>query len=328
MNPEKKKLIFVLTDGNFDSNESKLIQRYSSYCQYNDIEMIGIGIGIFPKGIENLFNKVVYSKNPNDLFKGIAWLFNNNLTKEGEISVLHYLNNLNKKEIKFLEGISQSDYFFSNLIEEIKSIDYNFSDFRLGEISEEKIEGVEINKRACYNKNFFNGEKILIVHLWTYDMSKNESPFILPKYLLESYKQDNLCLKEAADYYGVNFKIVLNYEDDINEITKKNTEKEGFCDYYSVWIICGPPYEILPKQDEGNENKNNPHLIMQFIDVLIKYWESGGGLFFLTKGGTLHYQLDLYFKNYVKVKFKIEDEHEGGGNLIGSKDNIKKGYFQ
>ena len=127
MNPEKKKLIFVLTDGNFDSNESKLIQRYSSYSQYNDIEMIGIGIGIFPKGIENLFNKVVYSKNRNDLFKGIALLFNNNLTKEGEISVLHYLNNLNKKEIKVIEGISQLDYIFSNLIEEIKSIDYNFS---------------------------------------------------------------------------------------------------------------------------------------------------------------------------------------------------------
>ena len=74
----------------------------------------------------------------------------------------------------------------------------------------------------------------MIVQLWTYDMSKNESPFILPKYLLESYKQDNLCLKEAVDYYGVNFKIVLNYEDAINVNTKKNKEKEGFCDYYSV----------------------------------------------------------------------------------------------
>ena len=56
-------------------------------------------------------------------------------------------------------------------------------------------------------------------------MSKNESPFILPKYLLEPYKQDNLCLKEAADYYGVNFKIVLNYKDAINEIKKKYRKK-------------------------------------------------------------------------------------------------------
>ena len=70
-------------------------------------------------------------------------------------------------------------------------------------------------------------------------MSKSESRYICPKYLLEPYKKGNLCLKEAADYYGVNLKIVLNYEDAINEITKKNREKEGFCDYYSVWIICG-----------------------------------------------------------------------------------------
>ena len=82
-----------------------------------------------------------------------------------------------------------------------------------------------------------------------------------------------------------------------------------------------------PKQDEGNENKNNPHLIIQFIDVLIQYWKSGEGLFFLAEGGTVYYQFDLFlektnFKNYSKVKFKIEGE--GGGNLIGSKDNILK----
>ena len=86
------------------------------------------------------------------------------------------------------------------------------------------------------------------------------------------------------------------------------------------------PNEILPKHDEGNENKNNPHLLMQFIDVLIKYWESGGGLFILAEGVILHYQLDLFlqrtnFKNYGKVKFKIEDEHEGGGYLNGVSDN-------
>ena len=77
-----------------------------------------------------------------------------------------------------------------------------------------------------------------------------------------------LIILKSKNIYGVNFKIVLNYEDDINEITKKNTEKKGFCDYYSIWVICGPPFEVLPIQDD--ESKNNPHLIMQFIDVLIK----------------------------------------------------------
>ncbi len=46
-----------------------------------------------------------------------------------------------------------------------------------------------------------------------------------------------LIILKSKNIYGVNFKIVLNYEDAINEITKKNTEKKGFYDYYSVWII-------------------------------------------------------------------------------------------
>ena len=65
--------------------------------------MIRIGIGIFPIGIENLFNKVVYCKNPNYLFKGIASLFKDYITKKGEISIFNYLN---EKKIKLIEGIA------------------------------------------------------------------------------------------------------------------------------------------------------------------------------------------------------------------------------
>ena len=37
-----------------------------------------------------------------------------------------------------------------------------------------------------------------------------------------------LIILKSKNIYGVNFKIVLNYEDAINEITKKNTEKKDF----------------------------------------------------------------------------------------------------
>ena len=127
-------------------------------------------------------------------------------------------------------------------------------------------------------------------------------------------------IKCASVHYGIELKIVLNYEDAINEIIKQSTP--GLCDYYAVWVICGPPYEILPPQEKGNENKNNPHLISQFIDVLIEYWKKQGSIFFLAEGSKLHYQLDLFleraeFPKIGKVKFKIEDEHEGNGYLKG-----------
>ena len=186
-------------------------------------------------------------------------------------------------------------------------------------------------------------------NLWICDLSKNESEFIKPEYILKPNPEDEkelieeeleedekiMCIKSAADHYGIELKIVLNYEDAINEITKQS--KPGKCDYYAIWIICGPPFPILPPQEKGNEDKYNPHLINQFINILIKYWENNGSIFFLAEGSELHYQLDLFleraeFPNYGKVKFKIEDEHKGEGYLYGDlgdeNGNIfKKGTF-
>ncbi len=75
----------------------------------------------------------------------------------------------------------------------------------------------------------------------------------------------------------------------------------GLCNYYAVFVICGRHYEILPPQKKGNEYKNNPHLINQFIDILIEYWKKQGNIFFLIEGSKLHYQLDLFLE---RAKFQ------------------------
>ncbi len=40
-------------------------------------------------------------------------------------------------------------------------------------------------------------------------------------------------------------------------------------------------------------------------------------IFFLVEGSKLHYQLNLFLERVIKIKFKIKDEHEGGGYLKG-----------
>jgi len=39
------------------------------------INIVGIGVGIYPCGINNLFPNVIYSKNPYNLIQGIASSF-------------------------------------------------------------------------------------------------------------------------------------------------------------------------------------------------------------------------------------------------------------
>ena len=171
---------------------------------------------------------------------------------------------------------------------------------------------------SLYERGILKGQKRLIVMLWTCDTSENESLYVREEYISKEWKNSKLCIKKTADYYGVELKVVLNHEDVISEIIKQT--KPGFCDYYVIWVFCVPPYSILLPQKKGNENKNNPYLISQFIDALIEYWSHEGSIFFLAEGSKLHYQLDLFlerikFQKNRKVKFTIEDEREGGGYL-------------
>ena len=65
----KKCYAFVLTDGMFEKNEIDLLKDYVSFCEESSLEIIGIGLGYYPKGIEKIFNKCLWSLNPFMLLK-------------------------------------------------------------------------------------------------------------------------------------------------------------------------------------------------------------------------------------------------------------------
>ena len=64
INNETKNYMFILTDGLFDKEEQKNILNEVENCVFNNVEIIGIGIGVYPYGIKYLFPYIVYSPNP------------------------------------------------------------------------------------------------------------------------------------------------------------------------------------------------------------------------------------------------------------------------
>jgi hypothetical protein len=70
-------------------------------------------------------------------------------------------------------------------------------------------------------------------------------------------------------------KVVLNYREAIEELntvgkiktSEKSNQYEECFNYYVVWIIYGPTYEVLPDQ----KTKENTKLISKFTDCLIKF---------------------------------------------------------
>ena len=125
--------------------------------------------------------------------------------------------------------------------------------------------------------------------------------------------------------FGDRIKLVLDYEDAILELTKPWDKDNSKCKYYATWIVCRPPYPILP---QNNKKTTNPYLIGEFLKVIKKYNENGGSLAFLTQSDSLFYQANLFLRdlylyekngNKIKVDLQLKVEHKGDTNLKGDK---------
>jgi len=302
--------LFVLTDGLFDKSEQKDIINIINLCANSGMNVFGIGVGIYPELINKIFPQVVYCQNPNDIMKGIASFMGENIPLRLEKLELLFSgeNNLNKiGEIFNSLKSNINTPIFSSLKEELENIDVGQEAMSFI-INDNK--NTKTNKQLL-RKGVLKGQKILLVMLWDCTMSNSENYRVDPDYIFMPSPGNKFCLNDAASFYGVELKIVQNYSDAINEITK---QENGKCPYYSIWIICGPPYRILPNQED------NPDLIGEFNDLLIKFWENKGSIIFLAEGTPLCYQVNLFleyadFPGHGKTKFRIGGEQKADKKL-------------
>lgn len=286
------------------------------------MNVFGIGVGIYPELINKAFPQVVYCQNPNDIMKGIASFMGENIPLKLEKLELLFSeeNNLNKigEIFNSLKSCINTP-IFTSLKEELENIDVGQEAMSFI-INDNK--NTKTNKQLL-RKGVLKGQKILLVMLWDCTMSNSENYKVDPDYILRPSPGNNYCLKDAASFYGVDIKIVQNYSDAINEISKK---ENGKCPYYAIWIICGPPYKISKEQ--------NPDLVGEFNDILIKFWENKGSLIFLAEGSPLCYQVNLFleyadFPGHGKCKFRIGGEQKADKRLKADDSGIleKKGTY-
>jgi hypothetical protein len=294
------------------------------------MNIFGVGIGNYPKGIESLFRQAIYSINADYLLKGISSFFGESLGKRidtmpviGIESNLE-LNELNEIINNFINYTKEKP-LYKELKDELNNIIYNIDsnddlyNIEIDEDDENLVKdefGNIIGKNSSmYIENILETQKILIVMLWTNELSKKESKWVHDKYISTPPNNSVSCINSIVAYYGIQTVIVKNYKDAIIELTK---DENGNCPYYCVWVINGPQQGILPNK------KDNPNFIGQFMEVLIQFWKNGGSIIFLADGEPLTYQTNLFlkmaeFENGKKANFQIGGEHKGEQNIKGDK---------
>ena len=94
--------LFILTDGLYEKSERYRIIKVVNNCALSGTEVIGIGVGTYPKGIENLFPNVVFSPNPSLVMKCIASLLGDIISQNEDKMPTINLVKLNIYKMRFV----------------------------------------------------------------------------------------------------------------------------------------------------------------------------------------------------------------------------------
>ena len=87
--------------------------------------------------------------------------------------------------------------------------------------------------------------KALCCCFWSKEIAgEEESDWIDPKYLLKRYSNGH-CLKNAFDYFGIEFVVKTKYDECILELQKGGK-------YYAAWIICSDGTGKLARGGNAN----------------------------------------------------------------------------
>ena len=323
---DRESYLFVLTDGLSHIKDENKINYFSQKCKSIGIKIFGIGLGIYPYKTKDLFETFIYSVNPENLLKALSKIFGKLIKTENELKLISDAQQLNELKLKFIfsEIEKNNKFYYEKLREKLEELEKGddvlnyFCNIEKSTYDEIEYKSFNVTKGKdleIYSKNILITQKILMVMLWSYDLNRNgESPYVHPKYINEvSEINGGKSIKSVIEHFGIENEIVVDYESAIDKLLMKN--EKGECNYYAVWIFCGPQYPVFPPIN-GKENKSNPNLIEEFINILILFWQNGGALVFFAEGEPLNFQVNLFlekinFDNNKKPNFKISGDYLG-----------------
>ncbi|KAK8853815.1 hypothetical protein M9Y10_016358 [Tritrichomonas musculus] len=306
--------MFVLTDGLFQDEQKALIKNHVMSCMQSDISIFGIGIGIYPNGIVDMFPKTIFASNPNDLIRGIASCFGNESNDSFNDTIKHLAPEQCPAEV--ISGIfeklikNENDPIFKDLKNYLTETHHSldaFSDMYNEEQEARNSNNELVNpdgeNTEMYVKDLLKGQKILF--MMPYKEYRSE-----PQYIYKPFSAGDTCVKEALDFYGVEINVVTNYGDAIRELNKQTIP--GKCDYYGLWILSGNPGNLC----------NDPNLLDKFIDCSIQFWNNGGSVVLWADNSPYTVQANKFLEKVVfpdgrKTNLRVNGNNPGEQHLVG-----------
>ena len=312
---EHPDFLFVITDGLFSLSDRERIIKNVIFCISKGLNVFGIGVGISPFGIKELFPNIIYSFNPEKLIEGISSVFSG--VSSGNKKMDPMLSEFKFKIDKNLIKDSHINPKYKNLKDLLSKIVIYKSAFDwIPDEIPPNAKDKDVHNSGMYEKDFFKGQKLLIVMPYTCEMNSKENKYLSDKYVNQSVGS-NECIQSSIDYYGIKCEVVKNYKDAIDRLTSRYNNK--YCEYYACIIMSGEPYAELPNPND------NPHLFGQFINVIKQFWENGGAIGLFADNAPYNYQANILIgKLFPNSNFRIAGNHPGEKKMKGDQSGQLK----
>ena len=164
-------ILFVLTDGLYMAERKKKIKEHVMASIQLGINVVGVGIGIYPVGITDIFPQSVFAPNPNEIVRAISCCFGDDNPDPLE-KIIPLFPDLPPND-SFLEIFNKfKDYdqnpVFSDLKEKLKRIPAAIDAFSDVYNEEQDFKGKSYKELSnptgknteMYIKNILDGQKI------------------------------------------------------------------------------------------------------------------------------------------------------------------------
>ena len=296
------KKLFFITDGYITNKfEIELALSLISKLENEAIDLIAIGVGLYPKNINLIFPECCFSPSLD-------------LLQDSLISCIESLFDFSEKEIKQVL-LENSYYDLQKLKDKIKEEPVDSDLIKKIEASPANILNMIVNEDFI-GKNIIKIDKeiknpnsepyydsfgdhsilVIILYLGNYEYIDNEGKTQIADKYTTCETFDEMAGKDLKKK-GFHYKMVFSYGDAINELTR---DEDGHCPYSEAWIFCSKGDGTLPKCVENQEEEKNK--IIPFLETVSEYNRRGGGLLLFCDNYPFVLETNLLLSKYLKFK--------------------------
>ncbi|KAA6398400.1 MAG: putative serine/threonine-protein kinase PLK4 [Streblomastix strix] len=257
----------------------------------NQIDVMGIGLGIAPLQLPLLFPIALYAPNPADLGQAMSvalgvsgvGLCENIIPRQ----LYSIANNARLKRIERL--LCGNPKMYSILAKNIKerelSFDF-FEQFGNTDLLYMKRDAKHITDNPLeepYHDGAFEEFSVLVVCLY---LGANEKdPNTIKQAVFD--KQCGAVLKRK----GFNYKFVCSYGEGLIELQRVENDR---CPYTQLWLFSSEGYGELPKESKDKDTNK----IVPFLEAVDDFWRGGGGLLLFCDNHPYNFEANYLLANH------------------------------